>query len=282
MAKSQKVSKCAVVDLETTGLSNDDQIIDLGMILFFYDKKTGEILERLDSYFGQQEPTVDIDRDSAALHGYTRDQLRGKSIDHDKVREIFSQVDFCIAHNAVFDRRFIFWSNEYRDFDDLPWHCSMRSVNWISRGCLDKKLDSVLRLNGISHPDRHTAYNDAEALFKLISLRDPSTGKPYFDEIKKAWPVRTKTEWERDGSPGRFLYGTYVDDWEKWAAWFKKASPREKYGEWKKLTMPQRAQLKRIYRLREPDNPDRALMIALGVVIGIIILGMSFCVYLID
>lgn len=108
----------------------------------------------------------------------------------------------------------------------------------------------------------------------MVSKIDPSTGKPYFDEIMRAWPVRTQTERERDGEDGRFFYGYYVDPWEEWVANYKRTDPKTKFALWKQLTMPQRAQVKRIYKLQEPENPNLGKRIVYGIiaVAGLILL----------
>jgi hypothetical protein len=63
----------AVIDVETTGLNpHRDEIVELAITLFRYDRVKGQVLEVVSEYSGLREPSCPIRRDATAVHGITR------------------------------------------------------------------------------------------------------------------------------------------------------------------------------------------------------------------
>ena len=81
-----------------------DEVVELAMMLFSYDARTGEIGESLDSYSGLREPAVPIHPDAARVHGLTMDVLRGQRLDDDRVKGLIKRSLLLIAHNVPLDR----------------------------------------------------------------------------------------------------------------------------------------------------------------------------------
>lgn len=196
MAKKKSVIlKAAIVDVETTGLKTSDEIVELTIILFAFNRETGERLELLDEYTGLREPGCKIDPIAAKKHGLTLDVLRGQCLDDGRVRALIEQADYLIAHNASFDRRFI--GGLYPDLPPKKWLCTVQSFNWHSKGYPNEKLETLLKGHGIVRANAHRAGDDARALMELIFLTDANTQKPYFAELLQVKPLgrpRTRPE----------------------------------------------------------------------------------------
>ena len=97
----------AFVDCETTGLAQHDELIELAVILFCFDRTNAAICGIVDSYSGLREPMVEINPFAARTHHITPDTLAGKTLDGERVESILERAEFFIAHNAAFDRRFV-------------------------------------------------------------------------------------------------------------------------------------------------------------------------------
>ena len=244
--------QAAIVDVETTGISSRDVVVEIAALLFTYSKETGEFISRDDYYQGYQEPPFEIEPEATAVHGLTRDNLRGKSIDKQKVREILEKAAFLVAHNAVFDRGFV--NRIFPEFSDKKWHCSMRSINWIRTGCRNKQLQTILAHHHIIPSRAHSAYDDVACLYELLSQKEEKTGQPYFATVMNSLPVRDKSEMNRDGDAGDYLYGIYVDGWEEWMASYLKAGVRTRLRRWNALSPKQQIFLKEEYGLDEHDD----------------------------
>jgi hypothetical protein len=102
----------ALVDCETTGLYHQDELIELAVILFYFDRTTAAVHGIADWYVGWREPAVEINPDATKKNGITRDMVAGKMLDSRRVDAIFDRAEFFIAHNAGFDSRFVSCSRE--------------------------------------------------------------------------------------------------------------------------------------------------------------------------
>ena len=61
----------AFVDVETTGLDHrSDEVVELAIVLFAYDRSTGRILDIIDNYTGLRDPGRPIPerRDGGTWH----------------------------------------------------------------------------------------------------------------------------------------------------------------------------------------------------------------------
>jgi DNA polymerase-3 subunit epsilon len=120
-----------LVDVETTGLSPyEDEIIEIALIKFSFDKATGEVLDILDTYTSLREPkssTAIAKYDEAyKIHGIPFSIVKGKEFDHDHVNSLLDDAEYGFAHNSSFDRSFVF--GMYQKVNDLKWHCSMKHI----------------------------------------------------------------------------------------------------------------------------------------------------------
>ena len=171
----------AVVDVETTGLSHHrDQVIEIGIRQFKFNRATGEILSLTSSYSALQDPGEPLDEEIVTLTGITDEMLKGQKINWDEVGSLLKSAQIVVAHNASFDRPFLDQSAPVSA--EKVWACSLRQVDWTKKGFSSSKLDLLNVYHGF-FTDSHRALNDADALLYLLSFKDADTGSPYFLEI---------------------------------------------------------------------------------------------------
>ena len=104
------IKRALVVDVETTGLSTeDDDVIQLAMLPFDYEVESGQILtvHKELAFEELREPAVPISEEAALVTGITADMVAGKSIDEAIVAAVVAEADLVIAHNAYFDRAMV-------------------------------------------------------------------------------------------------------------------------------------------------------------------------------
>ncbi|HEY8346236.1 MAG TPA: exonuclease domain-containing protein [Symbiobacteriaceae bacterium] len=178
-----------IVDIETTGLSPSTcEVIEIGLVLFACDRRTGQVYGILDEYLGQQEPVRQIPPEATAIHGLTKAALRGKKFDWERIESILNRADFLLAHNAKFDHKFM--AGLTKTVSKKPWYCSMNGVDWYALGHASKGLQNLLRDHAISTARAHRGLDDARAVLALVSLPGPK-GHPYlFDILQKGPAVR--------------------------------------------------------------------------------------------
>jgi DNA polymerase III subunit epsilon len=171
----------AILDVETTGLKSwRDEIVELAITLFRYDRSTGAVIEIAGQYSGLRQPSGSIPAEVIAIHGINDDMVRGHSLDEPAIRSLLDQAEFVIAHNVKFDRGFVErllpWSRTLR------WLCSRDGIDWRAKGHVSRSLEDLARGHRIRTPDAHRAEGDVATVLALLSYA-PKNGQPYLREL---------------------------------------------------------------------------------------------------
>lgn len=176
-----------VIDVETTGLDpSRHEVIELGLVLFAFDRSTGEVLGIVDEYLGQREPVGSIPKAATAVHGLTKRALKGKQLDYGRIEEILMKAEFFLAHNARFDHAFV--SGLIEAANEKPWYCSMNGIDWRGRGYSSKGLQNLLRDHSIPSGTAHRGLDDSRAVLQLVSQPNQH-GVPYLLELLTGRPA---------------------------------------------------------------------------------------------
>lgn len=170
----------AIIDVETTGLNqSQDQVIEIGIRQFQFNRESGELLSLGASYSAFQDPGVPLSEEVKSITGITDEMLKGQKINWTVVDDALNGSNIIIAHNAGFDRPFI---------DQLSaasskkiWGCSLRQIDWIEKGYTSQKLDVLSIFHGFFN-DAHRALSDSDSLLYLLSLKN-KRGSPYLQEL---------------------------------------------------------------------------------------------------
>jgi len=174
------------LDVETTGLSHTyDEVIELAICLFEFDRETGEVTGIVDGYVGLREPAVPIPQQATRVHGLTHDDVTGKKLDNEIIEAMIHRAEFLIAHNAPFDRGFM--TRLFHVCNQKQWLCSMRGINWKAKGFTSMALQNLLQAHHIQIERAHRAQHDVQAAIKLL-CQPNQNGKPYFWELLKKLP----------------------------------------------------------------------------------------------
>ena len=160
----------AVVDCETTGLTDNDEIIELAIILFEYDADSGAISSLVNRYAGLREPKVPCSEGAFEVHRISPEILCGKSLNKQHIIEILSDAQLIFAHNADFDRRFL--KRLYPDIPDKKWACTMKHIVWDWEGVYRLGLDVIASHYNIERPVAHRAYADAMTVLSILRRKN--------------------------------------------------------------------------------------------------------------
>lgn len=178
----KEVGLAALVDVETTGLSpSRHEVLEIAVLLFAFRRDSGEIAGLVDEYIGLREPRRRyIPYGATAIHGITYDMVQGRSLDDERILELFGRAEFLVAHNASFDYGFV--ARMYPEVNQKPWLCSMRQVNWRQYGFPSRGLQPLLAAHGIHPETAHRAAADCRAVLALLNRPSPQ-GNTYFQEL---------------------------------------------------------------------------------------------------
>ncbi|MFZ7942989.1 exonuclease domain-containing protein [Neobacillus sp. 19] len=188
--KSEKFG--LVLDVETTGLGpTKDEVIELALKLFTYRDDSGEIIDIVEEDSFLREPLSSTARNNYdqayRVHGIPYDLVRGKSFYDGKIKTYFHRADAVFAHNASFDRSFLF--HMYPEVNDLKWYCTMRGVPWKNYGFPNGKLLTLLQAHNITNYQTHRALDDITYLMELLKKTNPN-GNYYLQEVLEKGPMR--------------------------------------------------------------------------------------------
>lgn len=169
------------LDVETTGLSQvNDEIVEIALYLFEFNRENGEIGEIVDQYVGLRDPGRHIPSYATKVHGIKDVDVKGKTLDRDIIEALIHRAEFMVAHNATFDRGFV--SKLFNACSSKPWLCSMRGIDWKRKGFDSRALQNLLKEHGIKVDKAHRAEDDVKAALVLLS-KQGETGKTYFGEL---------------------------------------------------------------------------------------------------
>jgi DNA polymerase-3 subunit epsilon len=167
-----------VVDTETTGLSAvQEEIIEIGAVAFRY-ADDGSIGDVCATFGALQEPSKPIPADITRI---TDEMVAGQIIPRAKLEALIGSADLIIAHNAGFDRPFLERFSPV--FENKPWACSVKEIDWTARGFEGTKLGYLIGQSGYFH-NGHRAEDDCQAL--LAVLKEQSGKTTPFAELLKA------------------------------------------------------------------------------------------------
>lgn len=170
------------VDLETTGFSSNDRIVELAAVVFRGD---GEIL---DEYVTLVNPVTTRVGATKWIHGLSDSDVAGAPIAAYALREFWrvSAGTVLVAHNITFERRFLIQETigAGLPLPDMLGVCTMRTSRAQLSGPSHKLKSLYKTMTGQWPQDAHTALGDARVTAELLS-----------------WMLRA--------APG----GLYVEDW---------------------------------------------------------------------
>lgn len=177
----QPTGLAAIVDVETTGFSHqDNEVIELGLVLFSFDRRTGRVIQIVEEYSGLRDPGRPIPPDATAQHGLTWDDVRGHRLDRELVARLLGRAEFVVAHNERFDRGFVV--RLFSEAGLIPWKCSMNGIYWYGKGFPSKGLQQLLHAHQLAPSVAHRALADAENTLRLLSVLQPD-GRTYLAEL---------------------------------------------------------------------------------------------------
>ena len=163
-----EIRRIAIVDTETTGTEPlVDEIIDVAVIIVEADT-LGQIVgvERVGQAL--RDPGMPIPAVITRLTGITDDDVRGRTIDLDRLERLLAGAAVRVAHSASFDIAFL--ENLMPGLAGASWACSANDFDWLAAGFDGRKLAHLLMQTGRFN-DAHRALADVISLLHVLAHR---------------------------------------------------------------------------------------------------------------
>lgn len=172
-----------IADVETNGTSHDkNKVIELGYILFYYDKKTLKAIYPFKHFSGLQDPHEPLSEEISRITKIIDPMVKGKQINWEEVSNDVKRSDFVICHNAKFDRTFL--ENNCEAFVKAKFLCSMNDIPWQSEFGFEKvSMKDLCEDHGFYIYNAHRALNDVEALYHLLLHQAPIANFTYMEYL---------------------------------------------------------------------------------------------------
>lgn len=182
---TRSIGTGAALDVETTGFSPyTEEIVEVAITVFHYDRFNGRVLEVISEYSGLREPSCRIPRVVSGVHGITRRMVRGLDLDYRRIRGMLRDAEFLVAHYAAFDRSFV--ERLIPVLRRKTWLCSRDGIDWAAKGFTLRSLEELATAHDIRNPRAHRAAGDVAALLELLSFRQ-GRRRPYlYDLLRNA------------------------------------------------------------------------------------------------
>ncbi len=172
---------CAIVDVETTGLdAGEDEILELAIVLFDFDRATGKVGSIREQYVGLREPECQISKEASSVHGITRNMVKGQFLDIDRIQSMLDRAEEVIAHNASFDKSFV--RQLFPSEGSRWWLCSMSGIDWRRRGHASRKLQDLAEFYGIRTNGAHRALADVMMIHQMLGHSN-GYGRSYLADL---------------------------------------------------------------------------------------------------
>ena len=177
----ERYGQAAIIDVETTGLdATKHEILELAIILFLFNRTSGQVVGIKDQYVGLREPSRRIPLEATAVHGICEEMVKNQRLDDYRIMSLFNQAEFIVAHNARFDYSFV--TRLYPETAHKTWLCSMLQIEWKRHGFHSKGLQNLLKNHRLNARTMHRAECDCQGILLLLNLRN-SQGECYLKEL---------------------------------------------------------------------------------------------------
>lgn len=188
--------KAVYLDVETTGLTSNDKIIELALLVFYYDQ-AGNVVYVSEAFDEFEDPGRRLPPDIVSLTGITDEMVRGARIADSRVATVMDGADLVIAHNAGFDRQFV--EARFPFFSDFAWACSVNDIDWASGGHRSRKLENLALAKGYFY-QAHRAIYDCHVAVGLLRMPISGSGRPALADLIARAGNETVRLWA-EGSP---------------------------------------------------------------------------------
>lgn len=168
-------------DLETTGLTKNDRIVEIGFVIF----KNGSILEEWSTLIN---PLRDVGKSN--IHGITASMVSSAPIFEDVINDIFRIINgrVLVAHNLSFDARMLIQEfNRAKTQGEIgKGFCTMVASRRLLAGSGDSLAATCVEL-GIETLNAHSALGDAKMTMQVFRhlLEDEQEVSPAIVEYRK-------------------------------------------------------------------------------------------------
>lgn len=164
---AKEVVTIGVIDVETTGLNDDDRIVELALAKLVIGD--GQVVDVKQPITMLEDPGVQLSEEVKRVTKLTDEDLWGHSFGEDMLAHELADVDVLLAFNSAFDSRFV-----RKRFPGLvhPWICAMRDFDWAGAGYQSRSQAGLVAEQGHFYT-AHRAASDAWALLVLIANAAP-------------------------------------------------------------------------------------------------------------
>lgn len=169
------VRAAAVIDVETTGLEDDAEIIQLAIQAVTYDSVG--VVRVGAPWVSYEQPSKPIPAEATLVHGIADETVAGHRFDEAGMLQVLGSARLLIAHNAAFDAPKVV--RRFPALRDSHWACSMDDVPWKARGYESRRLGALLQDHTDHFGKGHDAGFDVAATAHILATPFGDGASPF-------------------------------------------------------------------------------------------------------
>jgi len=160
------IERCLIIDVETTGIEESAQIIEIGAILYSVTNQCTlqEVATLFPALTNGAESVNRIKLGALA----EMNEVRTVSFAQEMLFAMSKSADCYVAHNAEFDSVRVFGDTRFLPMASLPWLCTMSDFKWPLASREGLSLINLALEYGIGVSSAHRALTDCRLIAALF------------------------------------------------------------------------------------------------------------------
>lgn len=162
------------IDLETSGTdSSKDKILEIGCVL--WDIETHQPVKQWSVLVNGFLGKITLTEANKMIHGLNEEMIQRHGYPLAKVipvlKGFFKEADYIVAHNASFEKGFIYAIPEMQEFQDKAWIDTLCDVPY-PLTMTSKNLTALATAHGLLNPFPHRSLSDVLMMLQIMSRYD--------------------------------------------------------------------------------------------------------------
>lgn len=188
---SERTLKILCLSAACTGISDNDEVVQLALVLIEYSAQRKKKAKILETYRGDRKTRIKVSqkiKDQFGLNYSDNEMVKFAPAD---VQSIFQQADFIVSHNdAEVERKLM--ATLLPSVAKIPWYSSERDIPWRAMGFNTNRLTILAKELNEKAP--RACFERAMTIARILQKKEPFSEHIYLERLYNMQPMG-ELEW---------------------------------------------------------------------------------------